>query len=273
MKSKEEKNPCGGLFLPQASSIYNSLMFSRFFEENDKAVVGWAENVLAKLEGSRILPTFLNKKNNPDFQAFWGTITHLFALIVLYARKYKEIDTNQILFEMFIQNRGLVTNMVDDQEQMEYLFYNYLEEYSKRGRLDIINKEGEILGELLRLIRYNSLDEFIFALLKPEATGWSMGYSSPTWNRTDTVMNVSKGYEFTSSVEDLNNYPLLIPESINLTQDENGSDEIFNAMTFFGNQAVGIDGRVDLDKLIIIDPNLSYEISLQVKVSSLENQN
>lgn len=59
-----------------------------------------------------------------------------------------------------------------------------------------------------------------------------MGYSSPTWNRTDTVMNVSKGYEFTSSVEDLNNYPLLIPESINLTQDENGSDEIFNAMTF-----------------------------------------
>lgn len=273
MKSKEEKNPCGGLFLPQASSIYNSLMFSRFFEENDKAVVGWAENVLAKLEGSRILPTFINKKSNPDFQAFWGTITHLFALIVLYARKYKEIDTNQILFEMFIQNRGLVTNMVDDQEQMEYLFYNYLEEYSKRGRLDIINKEGEILGELLRLIRYNSLDEFIFALLKPEATGWSMGYSSPTWNRTDTVMNVSKGYEFTSSVEDLNNYPLLIPESINLTQDENGSDEIFNAMTFFGNQAVGIDGRVDLEKLIIIDPNLSYEISLQVKVSSLENQN
>lgn len=65
----------------------------------------------------------------------------------------------------------------------------------------------------------------------------------------------------------------MIPESINLTQDENGSDEIFNAMTFFGNQAVGIDGRVDLDKLIIIDPNLSYEISLQVKVSSLENQN
>lgn len=273
MKSKEEKNPCGGLFLPQASSIYNSLMFSRFFEENDKAVMGWAENVLAKLEGSRILPTFLNKKSNPDFQAFWGTVTHLFALIVLYARKYKEIDTNQILFEMFIQNRGLVTNMVDDQEQMEYLFYNYLEEYSKRGRLDIINKEGEILGELLRLIRYNSLDEFIFALLKPEATGWSMGYSSPTWDRTDTVMNVSKGYEFTSSIEDLNNYPLLIPESVSLTQDENGSDEIFNAMTFFGNQAVGIDGRVDLEKLIIIDPNLSYEISLQVKVSSLENQN
>lgn len=72
----------------------------------------------------------------------------------------------------------------------------------------------------------------------------------------------------------MNNYPLLIPESISITQDENGDDgEIFNAMTFFGNQAVGIDGRVDLDKLVIIDPNLSYEISLQVKVSATDNEN
>lgn len=273
-KRIKKENPCGGLFLPQSTPIYDNLPFSRFFEENDKEVIRWAENVLEKLEGRGILPTFLKKKENEDFRAFWGTITHIFALIVLYARQYKKIDTNQILFEMFIQNRGLVTNMVDSQEQMEYLFYNYLEEYSKRGRLDIISKEGEILGELLRLIRYNSLDEFIFALLRPEATGWAMGHSSPTCDRTNTVMNVSKAYEYTKGVEDLNNYPLLIPESISITQDENGNDgEIFNAMTFFGNQAVGIDGRVDLDKLIIIDPNLSYEISLQVKVSATDNEN
>lgn len=151
----------------------------------------------------------------------------------IVCKTIQKIDTNQILFEMFIQNRGLVTNMVDSQEQMKYLFYNYLEEYSKRGRLDIISKEGEILGELLRLIRYNSLDEFIFALLRPEATGWAMGHSSPTCDRTNTVMNVSKAYEYTKGVEDLNNYPLLIPESISITQDENGNDgEIFNAMTF-----------------------------------------
>lgn len=271
---KNRENPCGGLFLPQSFPIYDNLPFSRFFEQNDKEVMGWAENVLAKLEGRGILPTFFNKTENEDFKAFWGTITHIFALVVLYSRQYKKIDTNQILFELFIQNRGLVTNMVDSQEQMEYLFYNYLEEYSKRGRLDIISKEGEILGELLRLIRYNSLDEFIFALLRPEATGWSLGYSSPTCNRTNTVMNVSKGYEYTKGVENLDNYPLLIRESVSLTQDENGDDgDIFNAMTFFGNQTVGIDGRVDLEKLIIIDPNLSYEISLQVKVSATENEN
>lgn len=269
-----EEHPCGDLFITPSSSIYDNLVFSRFFEENDKAVMGWAENVLAKLEGIGILPTFIKKKDNPDFRAFWGTITHMFALTVLYARKYKEIDSNKILFELFIQNRGLVTNLVDSQDQMEYLFYNYLLEYSKRGRLDIISKEGEILGELLRLIRYNSLDEFIFALLKPESTGWAMGHSSPTYDRTNTVMNVTKAFEYTKGVESLDNYPLFPSGNISLTQDENGDDgEIFNAMTFFGNQMVGIDGREDLSKLILIDPNLSYEISLQVKVSGTTNEN
>ena len=127
----------------------------------------------------------------------------MFALIVLYSRKYKEIDTNQILFELFIENRGLVSNLVTSQEQMRYLFYNYITEYEKRGRLDIVNKEGTILGELLRLIRYNNLDEFIFAVLRPQDTSWSIGFSSPCWKRTNTIINVTKGYEFTESVDDL----------------------------------------------------------------------
>lgn len=269
-----QDSPCGEYFFSAQDNIYSNTIFSRFFEQNDKEVMAWAENVLAKLEGNGILPVFLKKKENEDFKAFWGTITHLFALIVLYARKYKEIDSNQILFETFIQNRGLITNLVDSQDQMEYLFYNYLEEYSKRGRLDIINKEGELLGELLRLIRYNSLDEFIFALLRPENTGWTIGHSSPTWQRTECVTNVTKAFEYSIGVDDLEKYPLLLPQNISITQDENGEDSgIFNAMTFTGTQTVGIDGREDLSKLIIIDPNLSYEISAMIKVSKAVDEN
>lgn len=269
-----QDSPCGEYFFSAQDNIYSNTIFSRFFEQNDKEVMAWAENVLAKLEGNGILPVFLKKKENEDFKAFWGTITHLFALIVLYARKYKEIDSNQILFETFIQNRGLITNLVDSQDQMEYLFYNYLEEYSKRGRLDIINKEGELLGELLRLIRYNSLDEFIFALLRPENTGWTIGYSSPTWQRTECVINVTKAFEYSMGVDDLEKYPLLLPQNVSITQDENGEDSgIFNAMTFTGTQTVGIDGREDLSKLIIIDPNLSYEISVMIKVSKAVDEN
>lgn len=257
-------------FLLDNNPIYNSTVFSRFFKEDDPLVMKWAENVLAKVSGSNILPKFI-EKGGKDFQSFWGTITHLFALIVLYSRKYKEIDTNQILFELFIENRGLVSNLVTSQEQMRYLFYNYIVEYEKRGRLDIVNKEGTILGELLRLIRYNNLDEFIFAVLRPQDTSWSIGFSSPCWKRTNTIINVTKGYEFTESVGDLKNYPLLRSSNIRITRDYNNEDEIISSMVFGGVQRTGIYPTEDKSKLLVIDPALSYEISIRAKVSSVVN--
>lgn len=268
-----KKNSCGDLFVSLTGAIYSNTVFSRFFEQNDPLVLGWAENVLAKLTADGILPTFLQKKDNEDFKAYWGTITHLFALVVIYARKYKEIDSNKILFETFIQNKGLLTDLVDSQEQMEYFFNNYLEEYSKRGRLDIVSKEGLILGELLRLIRYNSLDEFIFALLQPQNTGWVMGASSPSWNRTNTITNVTKAYEFTSDVVDLSKYPLLQSSGVSIIADRDGENNLINVMTFSGNQSTGIQGDNAPEKYILIDPNISYEISLKIKASSLQNLN
>lgn len=269
-----KKSSCGELFPSLAGAIYNNTVFSRFFEQNDPIVLGWAENVLAKLTAEGILPTFLQKKDNEDFKAYWGTITHLFALIVIYSRKYKEIDSNKILFDTFIQNKGLITDLVDSQGQMEYLFYNYLEEYNKRGRLDIIGKEGEILGELLRLIRYNSLDEFIFALLQPQNTGWVMGHSSPSWRRTNTIVNVTKAYEFTEDIVDLTKYPLLRSANVSLTNDRDIDNRLVKVMTFSGVQTVGIQSDpIDISKHVLIDPNISYEISMKIKISGLQNQN
>lgn len=262
--------PDSEFFILQDNPVYKSSVFSRFFEENDPAVMKWAENVLAKVSGSNILPKFI-EKGGKDFQSFWGTITHLFALIVLYSRKYKEIDTNQILFELFIENRGLVSNLVTSQDQMQYLFYNYIKEYEKRGRLDIVNKEGVILGELLRLIRYNDLDEFIFAVLRPQDVSWAIGFSSPCWKRTNTVSNVTKGYEFTESIVDLKNYPLLRSSNVRIANDINNEDEIISSMVFGGSQKTGIYPTEDKSKLLVVDPALNYEVSIRVKLSSLIN--
>ena len=271
---KQEQCPCGDLFLCAKEGIYNNSIFKQFFEENDSAVLGWANNVLRKLQGSSILPTWINKTDNEDFDVLWGTITHLFAIIVLYARQYNNIDSNQILFQLFVSDRGLVNDFVTSQEQMEYMFNNYIEEFQKRGKRDILSKEGILLGELLRLIRYNETDEFVFAELQPENTGWCLGYSSPTWDRTEKVNSVYKAYEYQEGVQSLDNYPLLRGVNANIISDENNpEDGIFNAMTFYGTQVTGIDGREDLNKLIVVDSNLTYNISFQLKVSSLENQN
>lgn len=255
-----------------SQEIYNKTVFKRFFEENDPAVMEWVENVLEKVSSPGILPTFI-KKDGEDFKAYWETVCHIFALVVLYAKQYNEIDTNKILFELFIENRGLVTDEVNTLEQMKYLFNNYVKEYRKRGTLDIVNKEGTILGELLRLIRYKTEDEFIFALLMSRDTGWTMGHSSPTWNRTDTVLNVAKGYETTESVKDLNAYPLVNPTGVVIVDDIDNNGTPIQAMTFVGNALVGISSEIDKTKLFPISENLSYQISFKVKTSSTSNQN
>lgn len=255
-----------------SQEIYNKTVFKRFFEENDPAVMEWAENVLEKVSSPGILPTFI-KKDGEDFKAYWETVCHIFALVVLYAKQYNEIDTNKILFELFIENRGLVTDEVDTLEQMQYLFDNYVKEYRKRGTIDIVNKEGTILGELLRLIRYKTEEEFIFALLMARDTGWTMGYSSPTWNRTDTVLNVTKGYETTESITDLNAYPLVNPTGVVVVSDIDNDGNPIQAMTFVGNSLVGISSAEDKSKLLPVSENMTYQISFKVKTSSVNNQN
>lgn len=255
-----------------SQEIYNKTVFKRFFEENDPAVMEWAENVLEKVSSPGILPTFI-KKDGEDFKAYWETVCHIFALVVLYAKQYNEIDTNKILFELFIENRGLVTDEVDTLEQMQYLFDNYVREYRKRGTIDIVNKEGTILGELLRLIRYKTEEEFIFALLMARDTGWTMGYSSPTWNRTDTVLNVTKGYETTESITDLNAYPLVNPTGVVVVSDIDNDGNPIQAMTFVGNSLVGISSAEDKSKLLPVSENLTYQLSFKVKSSSVNNQN
>lgn len=255
-----------------ANEIYNRTVFKRFFEVNDEKVLAWAENVLAKISSPGILPSFIEKKGE-DFQAYWGAITHLFALIVLYGRQYNQIDTNKILFELFIDNRGLVTNEVVTEEQMQYLFDNYIKEYEKRGKLDIISKEGIILGELLRLLQYKQLDEFIFAVLMPRDTGWTLGYSSPMWNRADTILNITKGYEMTESVEDLSNYPLINETGVIQLQDQDNDGNSIQVMSFVGDVLTGIGSTDDDSKLLIVSEDLAYQISCKVKVSDIANQN
>lgn len=243
--------------------IYDRSIFNRFFQKDDPRVLAWAENVLNKICSPGILPVFFDKENE-DFKSFWGTFTHLFALVVIYARQYNEIDVNKILFELFIEGRGLITDTVTSEDQMYYLFYNYVKEYEKRGRLDIISTEGEILGELLRLIRYKNFNEFIFALLSPKEIGWTIGYSSPLWRRTDTVLNITKGYEKTVSVKDLTKYPLVNTTGIRLIdQVENG--ETFTTMSFVGNTNVGISSEIDKSKLLQVNPNIDYQFSFKIK--------
>ena len=146
---------------------------------------------------------------------------------------------------------------------MVYLAENWVSEYKKRGTYSVVETStSEPDGELLRIIGYTPPEEFIFAPLRPEETGWCIGKSSPCWTGTENIINLVKGYEPTVEVKDLNKYPLFNESEISIVD---GKMVINSLLTTY---YAGISDDSDPLKRIIVSPNLDYEISFFVQVST-----
>lgn len=191
-------------------TIYSKTDFKQFFDVNDINVLGWAFNVLEKLYQQGILPKYVQRdytENSKDFIDYWLSVTHFFALIVYMARQFQDIPGNNILFNLFIEGRGLALSGSETQLQRNYLFAHYIDEYRKRGTANIIDQDGTVYGEFLRLINYDPKEEFMFFNLVRQNLGWCCDFSSPMWIGTEQILNATKAYEYSDSVKDLSKYP------------------------------------------------------------------
>lgn len=193
-------------------TIYSKTDFKQFFDVNDINVLGWAFNVLEKLYELGILPKYVQRdytENSKDFIDYWLSITHFFALIVYMARQFEDIPGNNILFNLFLGGRGLALSGEETQLQRNYLFSHYIDEFRKRGTRNIIDTEGTVNGEFLRLINYNPEEEFMFFNLVRQDLGWCCDFSSPMWIGTEQIVNAMKAYEYTESIKDISKYPII----------------------------------------------------------------
>lgn len=181
---------------PLSTIIYDKTIFKTFFDSNDPQVLGWAVNVLEKLFEPGVVPMYMKRDNENDYNSFFLTITHFFAFVVIYARQFRQLENSDLLMKEFIEGWGLVYENINTLEQRRYLFNNWINEFSKRGTFQVVETGGTIEGELRRLVGYTKPNEFIFAVLAPQNVGWCLGWSSPTWYGTETVNAVSKGWDF-----------------------------------------------------------------------------
>lgn len=246
--------------------IYNSIFFKDFFNVNDINVYGWALNVLEKLYLYGILPKYMtrgeqsdNVLEDQDFINFWNSVTHYFAIIVYYARQFKDITQYPDIVEIFLKNKGIEVGSVSI-TQITQLFNDYIQQYRDRGTNNIA-VTGTVNGELLRLIDFISPEEFIFALLQNFETGWCVSKSSPCWNNTENIVNVIKGCEFTKEVVDLDKYPLLNSSYISIDGDD------MKITSVASGYSSGIDYDSDESKKIVINKNVDYEISFFCKLN------
>lgn len=247
------------------TKIYDRSIFKKFFEYDNVSVISWATNVLNKLLGTSITPSFVNKEE--DYPLIMGSTTQLLSYVVEYANRFLDIASNITLFEEFLQNRGIIITGSETPEQRNYLFQSYIQEYNKRGTIQITQSYSigteSIDGELLRLLNHSKLTEFIFGVLSPQNMGWCLGHSSPTWNRTQTIMSVSKGYEYSLGISDINKYPRIGTST--LVDDSTLGVKVLKLT----GTNVGIDIASPTQEDIenygqIIDPNMSYELTCMV---------
>lgn len=184
----------------QISSVhYDKSVFKAFFNYNEPEVLRWALNVLEKLFEPGLMPLYVSRENSEDYGAYFMAMTHFFAFIVVYARKYREIenDSTDTLMKHFIEGWGLIYENIDTDDKRQFLFANWISEFHKRGTRKIADKEnGTIEGEVRRLVGYRTPSEFIFEMLSSHDIGWCLGYSSPTWSGTETINALSKGWDF-----------------------------------------------------------------------------
>jgi hypothetical protein len=252
--------------------IFTDLYFNKFFNYNDSSVLNWALNVLNKLYKRGVVSNYMDRgevtnEDDEDYLALFGALTHFFAILVRYAREFRDFTLNESLLLEYLKQKNIFLcddiSLSDLQNILSNLYLNFLE----RGT-NVITKETGVDGrtfdgELLRLICKDSLDEFLFGIIETEKTIWNVNNNSPLYKGTKSAINLVKAYEPDQDVQDLGNYPLL--ESSYITKYTDSPKEVIRVLDAAGTVISGIGDAENQNKLILIDTRLSYEITFQVK--------
>ncbi len=250
---------------PETPLIYNELYFNNFFNYNDAEVLSWALNVLNKVYDTGIVANYIERGevggDDSDFISFFGSLTHFFAILVRYMREYKNYNENEVLLRNYLTQRGLFVNTGMDLSELQTLLSNLYTTFLKRGT----NQVSESDGELPRLLRKGTYDEYLFGLIESEKTIWNVDNNSPLWRGTKEAVNLIKAYETTKDVEVLANYPLISAGTI--TKYTDGTKEVIRVLNASVDSGIG-DAKTN-SKLILVDSRLSYEITFELKQPSL----
>ena len=266
-----------GNYVDFLTPIYDSTIFKGQFEVLDVNVLGWALNVLEKLYQRGLLADYVDRnredKDDTDFIAYWFSVTHLFAILVYWMRLFENIPANRFFVTRFLESFDITLPFDLDLKTLGIIYTERVSEYRKRGtpqiQMPTPNVNTAINGELLRLIDWDQNDFFFFALTEASRFGWCIGLSSPTWTSTAGVTNLIMGYEFTTSVENLTNYPLVGSSNISIVQDAAISQNVMSISGYAGNPGTyGISTgttSIDRNQIFPIDHSLDYEIAFRVK--------
>ena len=258
---------------------YNKSIFGQWFPCSDNRTLSWTFSINEKLYEKGIIPSYLERDiDSDDYISFWKSISMFFSQIVVFIREIGRFEIYKDLLQELLSQRNLFfCEEKMSLAELRLLTDNYFKEMNNRGTWEIINKDNiystiSINGELLRLICWEKNKEFIFNLTQSKHFGWCIGNSSPMYKCLSQQDTLNKNYEQNGGFDNLAKYPI-INDSF-CTRDINGNlliDGVGDGQISGIGYLARISGKIPLDKAIIINPWISYEISFWVKQEQIES--
>jgi len=275
----------GNYEAPEDIIIFTNIFLSQLIGINDPEVLRWAFNVNEKLYEQGIIPRFIIRgsgntiEEDRDYIDFWWVVAHYFALFVAFIRQFQSFDSNEILLFRYLKQRNLFFCEDMSLLKMRVMLEGYFKEIRKRGT-DLIgmrvadDDSTAVDGELVRLMCRRYYDEFIFHQPRNCEVGWTVNRSSPLFKGLTQHRYLTKSYEDTEDIVDLNAYPSAGGGVLAIATD--GDMEVMSIAAdtigeFAGISPSGSDySIIDFtEEGILVDPTLDYEITFWVKQTVL----
>lgn len=242
--------------------IYQQSVFAKYFDADDPQALAWADNVFTKLVELGIVPNYISRENEEDYEALYRPVAIFFSYLVRLAREVEAFKQDQFLAGQFLFNRGQFVCGDENLDELLYIITNTLREFSRRGTTDSYQPSTtpgvNPNGELLRMICWNELVFFKLGLGRPNKNSWNLNNSGPLHRGCTGRYDLNIGYEYDEDVQLLSKYPLINSQYISLGQYRGKNCIHIESVPFTEISGIGLN---DSSKRIIIDPRLNYEIT------------
>lgn len=256
------------------NKFFDKSIFKQYFDSDDDNVLTWANNVLEKLKAKGGVAEYILREDDEigetDFENYYLPIAIFWGYFVQLAREFETFTDDDFLLNEYLIQHGLFTSGKESIIDLFYEMSNSLRIRAQRGgikSIEISEDDNISSGEVLRLLNWDSNTFFKLGVAQSYKNGWCLDNSSPLFKGNSGRYDLNIGYEYTEDVENLSAYPIITPESVFLSRYRGKNCmEIEQPL-----QDAGIGGD-DVDKRIIIDPRLDFEITLEI-AQDITNEN
>lgn len=207
----------------------NSIFADIAWSEETEAL---AKNLFKKLYYRGILPMYILRGDNrsvdedKDFITLFYSVAKYFAIIIRFFKRFEKFyDDEKLMLEWLRQNEIQFDESTIKLTQLQFLARHLYDEIRKRGTTMIFKRQGDVVsdkeieidGEFIRLIRSKRSDELLYENMPFKKLGWCLGNSSPLYRGTGFSEKLNKTKESGEDFEDLNNFQTFSKSNSNLS--------------------------------------------------------